>query len=117
MTAYEIPGEMYTLQAAADIERHRFIKMSEEGAKYAESGTDPIVGASYMEAKEGQPLSIAGSGIVMVEAATTITVGAEVGATSDGKATAGAGGGVALTGATAGGELITVKLGAASASN
>lgn len=111
MNAFEIPGFQFSLNAAADLDWRRFVKVNEDGmAEYATAGTDAIVGISYTEAPANTPVSITGNGIAMVEAGEDITAGAFVTAGTDGKAAAATDGAfVALTGAAAG-SLVTVMM-------
>lgn len=112
MNAFEVPGHSrFSLDSTAATATHRFLKVNAEGkVEYATAATDPIVGVSYTETPAaGQPVSIVGDGLVMVEASEAITAGSFVGPTTDGKAAAN-GSFVALTDATAAGELITVSL-------
>ena len=111
MNAFEIPGFQFSLNAAADLDWRRFVKVNADGlAEYASAATDPIVGVSYAEAPIGTPASITGSGIAMVEAGEEIAAGDFVTAGTDGKAAKGSEGAfIALTGATEG-SLISVKL-------
>lgn len=113
--AWEIPGGQFSLDAAAVLDWRRFIKVDSTGkAAYATAGTDPIVGISYTEATAaGQPISIVGAGIAMVEASEAIAAGDFVEPTTDGQAAKVASGTsafIALTGVSAADQLITVKI-------
>lgn len=111
--AYEIPLLRFAGIASSEVELHRFLKVNADGSfGYATAGTDIVTGVSGDHVSGGNPLDIL-TGIVIVEASAAITTGAKVIATVDGKAvtaTTEAGAGVCLTGASAAGQYITVKL-------
>lgn len=109
MYAYEIPGMRFSLPAGAAVARHRFVSANADSKGVQATADTPVIGVSMNETEPDEVLEIA-DGIVMVEAAGAIAAGAAVKSDAEGKATAGAGAGVAITGATAAGDLITVKL-------
>lgn len=111
MNAFEIPGFQFSLNAESAVDWRRFVKVNDTGTvEYATAATDAIVGISYTEAPAGEPVSIVGNGIAMVEAGEEIAAGAFVTAGEEGKAAAAeAGAFIALTGAPAG-ALIAVKM-------
>lgn len=109
MYAYEIPGMRFSLPAGGAVERHRFVSANANSEGVQATASTPVIGVSMNKTAAGEVLEIA-DGIVIVEAAGAITAGTAVKADAEGKATAGAGAGVAITGASAAGELITVKL-------
>lgn len=115
MYAYEIPNLRFSLPAGGAVARCRFVSAANDAAIQATASTE-VIGASMnlVTAEEfaagGRIVEIA-DGIVMVEAAGTITSGAAVYADAEGKAT-GTGdkvAGIAITGATAG-QLVAVKI-------
>lgn len=76
MNAYEIPGERFTLIASYNIARHKFVSVSPSGKAYVPTDdTEAVVGVTYTEADTDQPISIVGSGIVMVIAGEAIAAG------------------------------------------
>lgn len=110
MSAYEIPNLRFSLPAGDDVSRYRFVKVNSDGEGEQAGSDDTVIGVSMNQAAEGEVLEIA-DGIVIVEAGGAITTGATVAAGTDGKATTSSSGGfVALTGATAAGEFVTVKV-------
>ena len=113
MYAFEIPGQRFSLPAGAAIERCRFVSVNANSAGIPATGATPVIGVSMNKVAIDQVLEIA-DGIVVVEAGAAVTAGAAVYANAEGKAvtTAGTAGvaGIAITGATATGELITVKI-------
>lgn len=115
MFAYEIPGLRFSLPAGGDVDRYRFVSANSDSEGVQATASTVVIGASMNEVTEGQVLEIA-DGLVMVEAGGAVTAGAAVAADANGKAVAYASGttgdacAVAITGATAAGELITVKL-------
>jgi hypothetical protein len=117
MYAYEIPGLRFSMPAGGAVALHRFVSVADEQAIQATAGT-AVIGVSMNEVgadelnKNPRIVEIA-NGIVMVEAAAAITSGVAVASDAEGKATtAGEGNacGVAITGATAAGQLVAVKL-------
>ena len=111
MNAFEIPGFQFSLNAKDALDWRRFVKVNSDGnVEYATAGTDPIVGVTYNEAPAGAPVSITGSGIVMVTAGESVAAGDFVTAGEEGKAAVAEDGPfMALTGADADG-LVSVKL-------
>lgn len=113
MYAFEIPGARFSLPAAAEIDRGRFVSINANSAGIVATAATQVIGVSMNKVAVDQVLEIA-DGIVVVEAAGAITAGAAVYAAADGRATTTAGtgnvAGIALTGASAAGELITVKM-------
>ena len=109
MFAFEIPGQRFSLPAGAAVERFRFVSADANSNGVTATAATPIIGVSMNKAAAGQVLEIA-DGIVMVEAGGAITAGVSVASNATGQAIAGEGVGVALTGATAAGDIITVKL-------
>lgn len=109
MYAYEIPGMRFSLPAGGTVARHRFVSANSDSAGVQATASTPVIGVSMNEAKVGEVLEIA-DGLVLVEAAGSITAGAKVASDADGKAaTSDSGIAVAITSAAAG-ELVTVKL-------
>lgn len=109
MFAFEIPGQRFSMPAGADVERYRFVSVNANSAGVTATAATPVVGVSMNKVAAGQVLEIA-DGIVIVEASAAIAAGVAVASAADGRAVAGEGPAVALTSASAGGELITVKL-------
>ena len=111
MFAFEIPGGRFSMPAGAEIERHRFVSINANSAGIPATASTQIVGVSMNKVKADQVLEIA-DGIVMVEASAAINAGAAVYSTADGRAAASGTiiAGIALTGATAAGDIITVKV-------
>lgn len=116
MFAYEIPGLRFSMPAGGEVARHRFVSVSGEAAVQATAST-AVIGASMNAvtsadyAHGGHIVEIA-DGIVMVEAGAEVTAGVAVASDANGKAIAAtdASCGIAITGATAAGQLIAVKL-------
>lgn len=111
MFAFEIPGLRYSLTAAQAIERHRFVSVNADSNGITATAATPVVGVSTNKVDANQVLEVS-DGIVIVEAGEAITAGAAVASNATGQAVAATDEavGVALTGASAAGELITVKL-------
>lgn len=109
MFAFEIPGQRFSLPAGADVERFRFVSANATSNGITATASTPVIGVSMNKAATGEVLEIA-DGIVMVEAGGAVTAGVAVTSNASGQAIAGDGNAIALTGATAAGELITVKL-------
>ena len=110
MFAFEIPGMRYSLTAGAAIERHRFVSVDANSNGITATTATKVVGVSMNKVAANEVLEVA-DGIVMVEAGGAVTPGAGVGSNASGQAVAAeASVGVALTGASAAGELITIKL-------
>lgn len=128
MTAYEIPNLRFALEAAAATARRRFVKVDAAGKGLQAGAGDAVVGASMNDPAINETLEVA-DGIVMVEAGDVVAAGADVQSDADGKAitlaavtvVAAVGpatttipqtkkAGKALTGATAAGQLIAVKI-------
>lgn len=111
MNAYEIPGLRYSLPAGGDVARARFVSVDENSNGIQATASTKIIGVSMNQTKAGEVLEIA-DGIVMVETAGAVTAGTTVKTDAEGKATAdetGAGF-VAITGATAAGMLVAIKI-------
>lgn len=111
MYAFEIPGQRFSLPAGAAIERHRFVSVNANSAGIPATASTQVIGVSMNKVAADQVLEIA-DGLVVVEASAAITAGAAVYAAADGRAAATGTDacGIAITGATAAGELITVKI-------
>lgn len=111
MNAYEIPSLRYSLPAGAAVERARFVSVNSSGNGIQATASTAIVGVSMNKTATGEVLEVA-DGIVCVEAAGTITAGAVVYSDANGKAasTGTTVAGVAITGATAAGQLVAIKL-------
>lgn len=111
MYAFEIPGQRFSLPAGAAIERCRFVSVNANSAGIPATADTQVIGVSMNKVAIDQVLEIA-DGLVVVEAGAAITAGAAVYADADGKAaaTGTTACGIAITGATAAGELITVKI-------
>lgn len=112
MNAYEIPNLRFSLPAGEDIARRRFVSVNSSSKGVIATTAGSAIGVSMNEAADGEVLDIA-DGIVVVEAGGAIAAGADVEVGADGKAvakTTGIGVGVAITGATAAGQLVAVKL-------
>lgn len=111
MNAYEIPSLRFSLPAGGAVKRHRFVAVdANSNGIQAGATTSSIIGASMNEASIGQVLEIA-DGIVMIEAAKTVTAGSLAYASGEGKVTD-AGtivAGIIITSAAAGG-LAAVKI-------
>lgn len=113
MAAYEIPNMRFSAEAGADVARRRFVKINnkEQGVQ-AEAG-DAVVGASMVDAANGEVLEIA-NGIVIVEAAAEITAGSKVQSDANGKAIPvgqqGTVAGIAMTKASGSGALVSVLI-------
>lgn len=116
MFAYEIPNLRFSLPAGGAVALHRFVSAANDKAIQATAET-AVIGASRNEvtaaevAANDRIVEIA-DGIVIVEAGGAVTSGAVVYANADGKAVAEGtkAAGVAITGATAAGQLIAVKI-------
>jgi hypothetical protein len=113
MFAFEIPGQRFSLPAGAAVERCRFVSVNANSAGIPATAATQVIGVSMNKVDADQVLEIA-DGIVVVEAAGAVTAGAAVYSAADGRATTTEGtgnvAGIALTGASAAGELITVKM-------
>ncbi len=112
MNAYEIPNLRFSLPAGEDIARRRFVSVNSSSEGVIATTAGSAIGVSMNEAADGEVLDIA-DGIVVVEAGGAITAGTDVEVGANGKAvakTTGIGVGVAITGATAAGQLVAVKL-------
>lgn len=109
-SAYEIPNLRFSLPAGADVARHRFVKINSDGEGEQAVESSNVIGASMNKTSAGQVLEIA-DGIVMVEAATTVTAGNIAYADADGKVTDNGPvvAGIVITSAVAGG-LAAVKI-------
>lgn len=112
MNAYEIPNLRFSLPAGEDIARRRFVSVNSSSEGVIATAAGSAIGVSMNQAADGEVLDIA-DGIVIVEAGGVIAAGADVEVGANGKAvakTTGIGVGVAITGATAAGQLVAVKL-------
>lgn len=109
MFAFEIPGQRFSMPAGADVERCRFVSADANSNGVTATASTPVIGVSMNKAAAGQVLEVA-DGLVMVEAGDAVTAGVTVASNATGQAVAGDGPAIAITGATAAGELITVKL-------
>lgn len=113
MAAYEIPNMRFSAEAGAAVERRRFVKINANEQGVRAGAGDAVVGASMVDAAEGEVLEIA-NGIIMVEAGAAITAGSEVQSNTDGKAIPAAVGGVvagiAMTNASGNGALVSVLI-------
>lgn len=117
MNAYEIPNLRFSLPAGGAVGRCRFVSVDANGNGIQANTTTAVIGASMNmvtdeeHASGGHIVEVA-DGIVMVEASAAITSGAKVTSTADGKAATATDAfcGVAITGATAAGQLVAVKL-------
>lgn len=117
MSAYEIPNLRFSLPAGGAVARCRFVSVDENSKGIQATAATQIIGVSMnlvaaAEIAAGDRIVEVADGIVMVEAAGAITPGTAVYADADGKATdTGTNvAGVAITGATAAGELVAVKI-------
>ena len=112
MNAYEIPNLRFSLPAGEDVARRRFVSVNSSSEGVIATAASSAIGVSMNQAADGEVLDIA-DGIVIVEAGGVIAAGADVEVGANGKAvakTTGIGVGVAITGATAAGQLVAVKL-------
>ena len=112
MAAYEIPNMRFSAEAGAAVARRRFVKINtnEQGVQAGDG--EAVVGASMVDAANGEVLEIA-NGIVIVEAAAAITAGSEVQSDANGKAvtkTTGNAAGIAMTKASGSGALVSVLI-------
>lgn len=117
MNAYEIPNLRFSMPAGSAVARCRFVSVDENGNAIQAKANTQVIGASMNlvtadELAAGDRIVEVADGIVMVEAAGAITAGAAVSSDADGKATTAGDitAGVAITGATAAGELVAVKI-------
>lgn len=111
MYAFEIPNQRFSLPAAAEIARCRFVSVDANSAGIPATADTHVIGVSMNKVSVDQVLEIA-DGLVVVEAGTAITAGDAVYADANGMAAATGTNivGVAITGASGAGELITVKI-------
>lgn len=117
MNAYEIPNLRFSLPAGGAVARCRFVAVNADGNGIQATASTPVIGAS-MNLVTAEELAVneriveIADGVVMVEAAGAITAGTAVCPDANGKATATGDNkvGVAITGATAAGELVAVKI-------
>lgn len=117
MSAYEIPNLRFSLPAGGAVARCRFVSVDANGKGVQATAATQIIGVSMnlvaaAEIAAGDRIVEVADGIVMVEAAGAITSGTAVYADANGKATSTGTtvAGVAITGATAAGELVAVKI-------
>lgn len=111
--AYEMPNLRFTGVTATEVPLRRFVAVQADERFKLAGDMDVVLGASLDHcSKAGQALTVA-DGIVIVEADEAITAGAAVMSVA-GKAkvltTGKSKAGICLTGATAAGQYITVKL-------
>jgi len=126
MHAYEIPNLKFSLPAGGAVAINRFVSVNSSSAGIQATASTRIIGASMNSATVGKVLEVA-DGIVMVEAAGNIAAGALVSSDADGKvipavADAQSGttpfavtpgtivAGIAITGSSAAGTLVAVKI-------
>lgn len=117
MNAYEIPNLRFSLPAGGAVARCRFVSVNAEGKGVQATAATEVIGASMNlttaeEIAMNEHIVEIADGIVMVEAAGAISAGAAVYSDANGKATATGDkkAGVAITGATAAGNLVAVKI-------
>ena len=117
MNAYEIPSLRFSLPAGGAVARHRFVSVNADGNGIQATASTQVIGASMNmvtvdEVAAGDRIVEVADGIVMVEAASSITSGAAVYSDADGKAAANGSTaiGIAITGATGAGQLVAVKI-------
>lgn len=117
MNAYEIPNLRFSMPAGGAVARCRFVSVDANGNGIQATASTQVVGASMNlvtadDFAAGDRIVEIADGIVMVEAAGSITSGAAVYADANGKATSTGTNvaGVAITGAAAAGELVAVKI-------
>lgn len=111
--AFEVRGMSFTLRAATEIKRNRFLTVNaNEEFVYPAEGKAGIV-ASMDVCDATQPMT-GGKGIVIIEASVAIPAGSKVTSTASGKAKIAAASdevcGVAVVGATGAGQFISVLL-------
>jgi len=112
MAAYEIPNLRFSAEAGAAVARRRFVKINTNEQGVQAGVGDAVVGASMVDAAQGEVLEIA-NGIVMVEAGAVITAGSEVQSDANGKAIPadqGVVAGIAMTNASGSGALVSVLI-------
>ena len=112
MAAYEIPNMRFSAEAGAAVARRRFVKINSDEQGVQAGAGDAVVGASMVDAANGEVLEIA-NGIVIVEAAAVITAGSKVQSNADGKAiplNQGTVAGIAMTNASGSGALVSVLI-------
>lgn len=112
MSAYEIPVLRFSAEAAADINRRRFVMINSDGKGVEATAAEQAIGVSLNDPKSGEVLEII-DGIVMVEASAEIAAGASVEVAAGGKAVTATSGdvvGIAITAAGGDEELLAVKL-------
>ena len=117
MNAYEIPNLRFSLPAGGAVARCRFVSVNSDSKGIQATAATQVIGASMNlitaeEIAAGDRIVEIADGIVMVEAAGAITAGTAVYSDATGKAT-GTGtvvAGIAITGATAAGQLVAVRI-------
>jgi len=112
MNAYEIPNLRFSLPATVAVARRRFVTADSNSGVVYPAANAVVLGVTLNDAAIGKTVTIA-DGIVMVEAAAAITAGASIATDATGKALTWASGtviGVAITGATAAGQFVAVKI-------
>jgi len=117
MNAFSIPNLRWSLPSGGATPWRRFVSVNAEGKAILANASTPVVGVSQNECTAGphadQVQEII-DGIVVVEAGGVIAAGALVMSNANGMAVAHTGNaavvGIAITGATAAGQLVTVKL-------
>lgn len=125
MSAYEIPGFLFSLPSATDFSvkattgQFRFVDVNNVGSAVVPTADGgQVIGVRQNLPKVGEATTIMVTGISFVEASAAIAVGANVSTTVNGRAVTSiatkAIAGRALTAATAAGQYITVLLGTSS---
>lgn len=118
LTAYEIPGNQFSLPATTAIGRYRFVSIDAAGKAIQATDATAVIGVARNEVDpvaypDGQVVDIA-DGIMMVEAAAEIACGAPIASDASGKAITATGEaivvGLAFSDAAAAGTIIAVKL-------
>lgn len=118
LTAYEIPGNQFSLPATTAIGRYRFVSINATGQAIQATASTNVIGVSRNEIDpvkypDAQVVDIIADGIMMVEAAAAIPCGSKVTSNADGKAIVATGDthvGIAFSDAAAAGTIIAVKL-------
>jgi len=112
MAAYEIPNLRFSAEAGAAVARRRFVKINADEQGVQAGAGDAVIGASMVDAANGEVLEIA-NGIIMVEAGAAIVAGSKVQSNADGKAIPvdqGQVAGIAMTNASSNGVLVSVLI-------
>ena len=109
-SAFQIPDLRWSLPAGAAIPRYRFVSVNSDGNAVVANATSAVVGVSQNKTAAGQIAEIQ-DGLVIVEAAAAIAPGALAISNATGLAAAGTTSGyVVIVGASAAGDLITIKM-------